>query len=447
MPESPASHARIQRQLLQLLRGKLHSYQSRDEQLELIERELAGAAATCDANPQARRLLAEEFLRLDLVEEFASDPNVEDIMINGTGPVYVYHDRLGMRATTVRFARQEDLEAFVEKLLVLCGRSAKPIMDLHLPRNLRANIVLSPAGPQITIRRLKAVPPSIIDLVDWKVLDFQLAAELWMYADGLRVRPANMLIGGAPGAGKTTVLNAMFSFFGAHERVVTIEETFELNTAVVENCARLEINDALSAQDLVKNALRMRPDRVIVGELRGGEAEQLITAINLGACALATIHTDCARNILRRLQNRPMNVPLDMLALLDVLVVVRALHDGHRLHRAIVEVSENAGIEGEVVLLSEAQRYDLSARRLIEPMNARSVFRDRIARAAGVSPRQVLDEQRRRERILQALRDHQVRSLPHVSQFVRDYYAQPARALSQIGLGHEAPAFGAQASG
>jgi archaeal flagellar protein FlaI len=438
MAEATPVNQRLQRALLSALRGQLHSYQAPEQQLEIVERAIAAETGAGELGAAARRQLAEDFLKLDLVEEFVLDPGIEDIMINGVGPIHIYHAAHGMRPTTVRFRRPDELDAFVEKLLVLSGKSLTPILDLHLPRNLRANIVRSPLGFHITIRRLKAIPPSIIDLVEWQVLDFTLAAELWMYADGLRVRPANMLFGGAPGAGKTTLLNAMFSFFAAHERVVTIEETFELNTATVENCARLEIGGELSAQDLVKNALRMRPDRLIVGELRGGEAEQLITAINLGACALGTIHTDTARNIVRRLQNRPMNVPVDMLALIDVMIVIRALHDGTRLHRAIVEVAENAGIEGDTVLLSEPQRYDVTARRMIEPMNARTFFRDRVARAAGVTPRQVMDEVRRRERILQALRDHQVRSLPHVSQFVRDYYTTPARALGQIGLAHEA---------
>jgi archaeal flagellar protein FlaI len=438
MPEESASASTPARRLFQALRGKLHPYQPPEEQLEVVERALSALPQAAELVPAARRELAARFLSLDPIEQYAADPDVEDIMINGTAPVYVYHAKLGMQPTTVRFKRMDDADAFVEKLLLLSGKSPRSVLDLQLPRNLRVNIVQSPLGPQITIRRMKAVPPSIIDLVEWQVLDFKLAAELWLYCDGLRAKPANMFIGGAPGAGKTTLLNAMFSFFAAHERIVTIEETFELNTSTAENCARLEINADLSAQELVKNALRMRPDRLIVGELRGPEAEQLMTAMNIGACAMATIHTDTARNVLRRLQNRPMNVSFDMLALIDVLIVVRALQEpGGRLHRAIVEVSENAGVEGEVVLLSEPQRYELGTRTLVEPMNGRSAFRDRVARAAGVTPRQVMEELRRRERVLQALRDHRVRSLPHVSQFVRDYYTKPSHALTQIGLAHE----------
>jgi archaeal flagellar protein FlaI len=425
----------LQRRLLPHLRGKLHLYQSDEERQEVIDRVLVNEPVFGDMSDAARQLLARDFLALDPVQEYVEDPQVEDIMINGTSPVYVYHEQLGMVQSKRRFETVEELEFFVEKMLVLAGKNEQKVMlDLQLFRHLRVNIVNSPYGPQITIRRMKEIPPSIIDLVSWKTLDFKLAAELWLYSDGLSLRPANLFVGGAPGSGKTTLLNAMFSFFGAHQRIVTIEDTLELNTNTAENCARLEVSETASAEELVKNSLRMRPDRIVVGEVRGAEARHLLTSMNIGACCMGTIHTDTARNIITRLHNTPMNIPIDMIALLDVLIVVRGFNEGGRTHRAVVEVVETGGIEGNVILLSEPQIYNLAERRLAERGSGRTLFRDRLSRASGKSGREILDELKQREKILSTLAELGIHSMPHISQFIRDYYENPRSALEKIGM-------------
>jgi len=428
----------LQRRLLTHLQGRFHLYQTREERLEIIERILVENPVFGDMTKAARDLLARDVLSLDPVEEYAEDPQVEDIMINGTAPIYVYHEQLGMVQSRRRFTNPEDLAFFVEKLMILAGKTeAKPIMDLQLPGHLRVNTVQSPYGPQVTIRRMKEIPPSILDLVEWQALDLRTAAELWLYSDGLGIRPANVFIGGAPGSGKTTLLNAMFSFFGAHQRIVTIEETLELNTNTAENCSRLEVNETLNAEELVKNALRMRPDRIVVGEIRGAEARHMLTAMNVGACCMGTIHTDTARNIVTRLRNPPMNIPVDMLALLDILIVVKAFKDGTRIHRAITEIVETGGVEGDVVLMSEPQIYNLQERHLAERGSGRTHFRDRMARATGRSGKEVMGELDQRKRVLGTLLDLGIRSMPHIAQFIRDYNDNPVSAMEKIGIASE----------
>jgi flagellar protein FlaI len=433
----------IQRMLFPYLVGRLQLHQSYEDQLALVDKVLQTESRFAGISSGQRNEISREFLALGRIDFLARDPLIEDIMINATEPVYAYHAQAGMMQTEVRFSGIDELEFFTEKLVVLAGKTeVRPILDLQLPGGLRVNSVQSPFGPQITIRRMKETPPSIVDLMDWNLVDSRMAAEMWLYVDGLRVRPANIFVGGPAGSGKTTLLNSLFSFFRPEERIITIEDTLELNTRTAENCSRLEVNESLSAQDLVKNALRMRPDRIIVGEMRGAEAQQLITAMNIGATCMVTIHTDTSRNLIKRLSNNPMNISEDMLALLDVIFIVRALRDGPRLHRAVVEVVETAGLEGKTMLLTEPQTYNLQQKKLIEKNSSRTVFRDRLARATGWTNLQIMGEIERRQRVLEALLEQGIRAVADISRFARDYYDDTAAALRKIGLEDDEPAGG-----
>jgi len=176
--------------------------------------------------------------------------------------------------------------------------------------------------------------------------------------------------------------------------------------------------------------------------MRGAEAQQLITAMNIGATCMVTIHTDTSRNLIKRLSNNPMNISEDMLALLDVIFIVRALRDGPRLHRAVVEVVETAGLEGRTMLLTEPQTYNVAQKRLMEKSSSRTVFRDRLARATGWTNLQIMGEIERRQRVLEALLEQGIRAVADISRFVRDYYDDTEAALRKIGLEDDEPAGG-----
>ena len=200
-------------------------------------------------------------------------------------------------------------------------------MNLELP-NLegRVNIAISSFGPQLTITKAKLSPLSIVDLVTRGTLNYEVAAQLWLYLEGMSIRPANIIIAGGPGVGKTTLLNALFSFIPLGDRVVVIEDTLELNTFLDDSCSRLESDDELSLADLVKNSLRMRPERIVIGEVRGEEARDMMTAANIGKYCIGTMHALTSREAIIRLQNEPMNIPEMLVNLIDVFIVLKRYH-------------------------------------------------------------------------------------------------------------------------
>ncbi|PIP20457.1 MAG: secretion protein, partial [Candidatus Omnitrophica bacterium CG23_combo_of_CG06-09_8_20_14_all_40_11] len=281
-----------------------------------------------------------EFLSYGIIEEFLSDPDIEDIMINYLSPIYIHKTKTGLTKTDKSFSSREELDLFIKKLIIFSGRQTiRKINNVELTEiKGRVNIVYSPFGPQITVTRAKEKPLSIIELIKSGTLTPQLAAQLWLYAEGLGVKPANIIISGGPSTGKTTLLNALFSFIPENERIVVIEDTLELNTDLEENCSRLESDEETTLADLVKNALRMRPDRIIVGEVRGKEAEDLMTAMNIGKYCMGTLHASTARETIMRLENEPMNVPEVLVNLVDVFVIMRRYNINGRIQRIVGEL-------------------------------------------------------------------------------------------------------------
>ncbi|MGC8652073.1 MAG: ATPase, T2SS/T4P/T4SS family [Candidatus Micrarchaeia archaeon] len=366
--------------------------------------------------------------------ELVDDENIEDVMINNTEGIFEYSSKEGKKRVDKSIGSKEELELFVNKLKLYATNESSNgnIMDIHLPNGSRANIVSSPMGYDITVRNFKKNPLSILDLVNGGELDYSIAARLWLYVDGLKVRPANILIGGMPAAGKTTLLNAMFSFFRPDSRIVTIEETYELDTRTQENCVRLETSEDMPMVDLVKNALRMRPDMIIIGEVRGGEANDMITAMNIGKISMGTIHASSSRDIINRLQHTPMNVPMDIIPVIDALIVVSTVYAGNVPSRKITQISEISGIETQI-LLSDLYRYDYKTQRG-SPILPSVTYRDMLSKVLGVPPPDILEEERIRAVILDRINKLGKRDMKSISEFVRDYYDDPEATLRKLGL-------------
>lgn len=372
--------------------------------------------------------------KFEPVDSYLHRDDIEDIMVNNTQSIFVYESGQGSVKVQEKIADTDELDMFVRKLKMYTTTAVanRHIYDMHLPNGSRCNIVDTPVGPDVTIRNVKPTAYSIIDLINDGEISYNLAARFWLYAEGLGVRPANMLIGGMPGSGKTTMLNAMFSFFRPEARVVVIEDTYELNTTTQDNCVRLETNPEVSLEDLLKNTLRMRPDLIIIGEVRGIEAKDMMAAMSIGKVVMSTLHANSTRDIVTRLSHDPMKVPQDMITLIDALIVVSQLSQNNLKVRRITEVSEISGIDTKV-LLSDLYKYDYKTRRGSDILPS-VTYRDELSRSSGIMPADILAEEARRSRILQQLNKLGTRDLRSINEFSRAYYDNPDKALQGIGL-------------
>ncbi|WP_448585452.1 CpaF family protein [Thermaurantiacus sp.] len=301
------------------------------------------------------------------IESLMVDPNVTDILINGPDRVLVERNGL-LETTNLRFADSAHLMQFIQRLVGRAGRridESSPIVDARLPDGSRFNAVIPPlalCGPTVSIRRFGNRRLQMEDMIKYGSLAPAMADFLILAVRGRM----NIIISGGTGAGKTTLLNCMSRFIPDSQRVVTIEETAELSlqqkdvVSLETRLPNMEGRGAVTQRDLLRNALRMRPDRIIVGEARGGEVLDMLQAMNTGHDgSLGTIHANRPREALTRLENMVAmaGFQLPVLALrtqiaqaIDLIVHVARMRDGVR---RITQVTEVTGIEGEVIMLQD----------------------------------------------------------------------------------------------
>ncbi len=342
----------------------------RQEIATMVERLLREEQAA--VNDSERRSLIRdiqhEMLGFGPLELLMADPTVSDILVNSYEQIYV--ERKGrLELTNVTFTDEKHLLRIIDKIVSLVGRridESSPMVDARLPDGSRVNAVIPPIaldGPMMSIRRFAHIPLKMDNLVnDLK----SLTPEMALMLEGLSKAKVNMIISGGTGAGKTTLLNILSGFIPVSERVVTIEDAAELQMQqphVVRMETRpmnIEGNGEITQRALVRNALRMRPDRIVIGEVRGAEAVDMLQAMNTGhEGSLTTIHANTPRDALSRLENMigmaNLNLPhkaarQQIASAITVVIQGLRLIDGKR---KITSIQEITGMEGDVITMQE----------------------------------------------------------------------------------------------
>ena len=359
-----------------IMRGIDFSRSVEDEEvLGLIDEEIIRAKRegelSLDEMKQMRMELFNAIRRLDVLQELIEDSTVTEIMING--PDHIFIERGGKIQRTDRtFVSKEKLEDVVQQIVSACNRvvnESTPIVDARLANGDRVNVVLPPValnGPIVTIRRFPEKPIRMEDLLGFGSIPENIAAFL-----SCIVRAGyNIFISGGTGSGKTTFLNALSEYIPAEERVITIEDNAELQIRHIENLVRLEARNAnvegcrpISIRDLIRSALRMRPDRVIVGEVRGSEAIDMVQAMNTGHDgSLSTGHANSAQDMLARLETMilmGMDLPLpairgQLASAIDVIIHLGRLRDRTR---KLLEICEVTGMEDGRIVTAPLFRF------------------------------------------------------------------------------------------
>lgn len=393
-----------------------------------------------------------DFVGLERIEPLMRDPNLEDISCDGVGiPIYVYHRRYGSMRTNIVFESEEELNDFVVKLAQRCGRHisvAEPLLDGALPDGSRVQATYSVGkdiamkGSTFTIRKFTKDPLTIVDMMLFGTIPALMAAYLWIAIE----HKNSILIAGGTATGKTSMLNALSMFIPEEDKIITIEDTPELNLPHEHWVAKIvragfgggEGRGEVTMFDLLKAALRERPDELIVGEVRGREAYVLFQGMATGHAGMATIHADSVRAVIHRLQTPPINLSPGLLQHLNIIMIMANVKiKGKEVRRVkelveIVDVDPKTSIPITNLLFRWNPKNDS-----FELATDRSYVLDRIIETKGISEESLWAELRRRVAVLEWMKKSRIRYYKDVSAIIQEYYRNPEGVLKRIGFVEE----------
>jgi flagellar protein FlaI len=378
------------------------------------------------------------------IDPLMRDPNIEDISCDGVQkPVYIWHRNFESIETNLKFESDEDLDNLVVKLVHMAGKhvsSAFPIVDASLPGKHRLAVAyrreITPFGTAFTIRKFREDPYSIIDLINIGTFTEEMAAYLWICLEN---RASVMVLGGTA-AGKTTALNALGCLIKPGSKIMTIEETAELNLSH-ENWVSLISRQSyglggssvgeVALFDLVKTCMRHRPDLMIVGEVRGQEAYVLFQALATGHGGMCTMHAENVQSAVRRLTQKPMDISPAYISLMNIVMSVQRVHlvkNGEKkAYRRVLSVNEIIDSEKFVESfkwdpIKDQQIIDLEGSFLLTNFSAR----------LGITREQLVEEMKRRAEVLRWMRKGNIRSYKEVALIIAEYYARPKEFYRKI---------------
>ncbi len=372
----------IQARLIEVLGARLYDDAMEDGELRrLVDRRLrelleeVETPLSIQEKAQIIQQIGDNILGLGPIEPFIRDPEITEVMVNSHRVVYIERGGKIFR-TDVSFRNEEDLRRTIDKIVGRVGRridDSSPYVDARLTDGSRVNAIIPPVaihGSALTIRKFSADPFTAKDLIDFGTL----TPELVPFLDACVRGRLNILVSGGTGAGKTTLLNVLSAFLPEDERIITIEDSAELRlqqphvVSLEYRPPNIEGQGEVAIRDLVRNALRMRPDRIVVGEVRGGETLDMLQAMNTGHDgSISTIHANSPRDVLSRLETLALMAGMDLTvralreqvsAAIDLIVHVARFQDGVR---RVANVSEVVGLEGDTVTMQDLFVFHVDA--------------------------------------------------------------------------------------
>lgn len=440
----------IKRILMVELTSDLNEVKDKKVAEEKLKRKIVEIIETykLDIHPKTVKKLiyyaVRDFIYYGKIDVLMQDPMIEEISCDGRGvPLYIWHREYESMPTNVIFQTDKELSDFALKLSYVAGKHisvASPIVDASLPEGSRINITygseITKKGSTFTIRKFKGDPITVIDLIKSNTMSPDEVAYLWYLVQ----KRLTMLVAGGTASGKTTSLNALSAFISPGQKIVSIEDTAELNLSHENWIPAVSRQAFTSGQigeitqfDLLRAALRQRPDIIIVGETRGQEAHTLFQAMATGHGGFSSIHADSVSATITRLTSPPMEVPkLLIINTLDAVLLQLKLQIGNKSVRRVIQISEIAGYDertGEI-LLNDAFRWNPSTDRHV--FTGKSVMFDKISARFGESLDHVTYELNKRKTILEWMVSNDIRSHKDVNKTIQEFYNAPDRFYERI---------------
>jgi flagellar protein FlaI len=391
--------------------------------------------------------LEKEFLGLGKLEVLMKDTNIEDISCDGSGvSIFLYHRRFGSLKSNVQFVDEDELSAFVVKLAQKCGKHisiSEPMLDATMPDGSRIQMTLSAEvttkGSTFTIRKFSEDPFSPPDLVEFNTMSSEMVAYMWLAVEN----GVNALIAGGTAAGKTSTMNAISLFIPRESKIVSIEETREINLPhpnwipgvvrsgfgeVVGN----KVIGEIDLYDLMKAALRQRPEYILVGEIRGKEAYVLFQAMATGHTTYSTVHADSAQSLIHRLEGKPIEIPRIMLQALDIVciqVISRVKDKRARRCKQIIEIIDIDPATKEI-LTNEVFHWDPIEDKFI--YSGKSYILERIRAEKDISREAMISEIKNRASLIEWMNKNNIREFKKVATVIAQYADNPTDVMQKI---------------
>ena len=389
-----------------------------------------------------------DFIGYGKIDPLMRDPLIEDISTDGVNiPVYVWHRLYESLPTNITFTDAAELDSFVVRLAYLAGKNisiAAPILDASLPEGSRIQLTygreITRRGSTFTIRRFRSDPLTISDMIAFNTLSSEMAAYLWYLIE----HRASVLVSGGVASGKTTMLNCLSMFIKPEMKIVSVEDTQEINLphenwipSVVR--AGFKGNEKQSSTitlfDLLKAAVRQRPDYIIVGEVRGEEAYTLFQAMATGHLGMCTIHAESAEAVINRLESEPMNIPKPLIAMTNVILVMERTEVDGKPARRVSDATEVRGFESRSseVLIEEVFHWNPKFDKFVSSGN--SPLLEKHMKKKGLTEEDIKRELKYRKTVLEWMVKQGIRHHTDVAKIIREYCANPNRVFQKARVG------------